>query len=104
MLQEAAAVPGVEVHEVSCLGRCDLAPAGAVNEIPVPLSDPGLLRGWIEAPDTVSEPPPPTNRVWRADPYPTPGERYGLLRALLGEDRQAAGLRLKNRHTETFVL
>jgi formate dehydrogenase beta subunit len=27
----------VEVVEASCLGRCDIAPAGTVNEVPVPL-------------------------------------------------------------------
>ena len=27
----------VEFAEGSCLGRCDMAPAGAVNEVPVPL-------------------------------------------------------------------
>jgi NADH:ubiquinone oxidoreductase subunit F (NADH-binding)/NADH:ubiquinone oxidoreductase subunit E len=91
--EAAAAVPGVEVHEVSCLGRCDLAPAGAVNEVPVPLSDPAPLRGWLEAPATAQE-PPPAERVWKADPYPKPGERYGLLRELLREDRDAAATRV----------
>jgi NADH:ubiquinone oxidoreductase subunit F (NADH-binding) len=90
----AAAVPGVEVHEVSCLGRCDLAPAGAVNEAPVPLSDPAPLRRWVEAPDAAPEPRPPAGRAWQADPYPTPGERYGLLRELLREDRDAAAMRV----------
>src|SRR5215211_2582337 len=26
----------VEVQEVSCLGRCDRAPAGAINGVPIP--------------------------------------------------------------------
>jgi NADH:ubiquinone oxidoreductase subunit F (NADH-binding)/NADH:ubiquinone oxidoreductase subunit E len=90
----AAAVPGVEVHEVSCLGRCDQAPAGAVNEVPVPLSDPAPLRHWVEAPETAPQPQPPAGRFWQVDPYPTPGERYGLLRELLREDRDAAATRV----------
>src|SRR5256885_14734419 len=32
---------GVEVKEVSCIGRCDRAPAGLINGTPVELSDAG---------------------------------------------------------------
>src|SRR5438128_8613151 len=36
---ELAGTPDVEIHEVSCLGRCDRAPAGAINGVPIPLDD-----------------------------------------------------------------
>src|SRR6478672_9309166 len=36
---EALAGDGIEVREVSCIGRCDKAPAGAINHEPVPLSN-----------------------------------------------------------------
>src|SRR4051812_16334225 len=35
----ALKAPDVEVHEVSCLGRCDRAPAAAINGVPVPAGD-----------------------------------------------------------------
>ncbi len=62
------------VREVSCLGRCDGAPAIAVNHAP------------HEAPT------PPQS--WRCDPYATPGERYGLLGELLRDGRDAAAARV----------
>jgi NADH:ubiquinone oxidoreductase subunit F (NADH-binding)/NADH:ubiquinone oxidoreductase subunit E len=85
-----ADLPGIDIHEVSCLGRCDMAPAGAINEVPVPLHDPVRVRQWIEAPDTLPRQRPTGDSRWRVDPYPTPGERYGLLRELLARDRHSA--------------
>jgi formate dehydrogenase beta subunit len=91
----------VELVEVSCLGRCDTAPAVAVNEQPAPAADADALvdaargraaegsnagfavaeretrRGW--AGHSRAEP-------WPNDPYPAGsgvGERYATLRALL---------------------
>src|SRR5262245_29769851 len=51
------------VREVSCLGRCDSAPAFAVNDVP----------NAIEPPATPA----------LADPYPTPADRYGVARTML---------------------
>src|SRR5262245_49865234 len=48
--QQLASVSDVKVHEVSCLGRCDMAPAMLVNGHPVTLSDPAPVRSWIEQP------------------------------------------------------
>src|SRR5437899_9999221 len=48
----------VEVHEVSCLGRCDRAPAAAINGIPVPADDVDRVRGWIADPTSVPDPRP----------------------------------------------
>ncbi|HUR75428.1 MAG TPA: NAD(P)H-dependent oxidoreductase subunit E, partial [Sporichthya sp.] len=76
----------VELVEVSCLGRCDIAPAGAVNERPASLD---AVEELIEAArgtgvgqaaaKTRTEP-------WPNDPYPAGSgiaERYATLRALL---------------------
>src|SRR5262249_29919667 len=60
--QEMAGVPGVEVHEVSCLGRCDRAPAGSVNGVPVCLAGEASVRGWVARPETVPAPPAPPQR------------------------------------------
>jgi NADH:ubiquinone oxidoreductase subunit F (NADH-binding)/NADH:ubiquinone oxidoreductase subunit E len=77
-------VEGVEVHEASCLGRCDQAPAATINEVPVCGKSPDELAEL--AGDLAGLPPDePTDspRRWRADPYPSPGERYGKLRELV---------------------
>lgn len=75
----------VELREVSCLGRCDIAPAVAVDERPAPLAQAEAL---VEVARSGGVPPETSRRayhggVWPNDPY-TPGEpRYRLLRALL---------------------
>lgn len=72
----------VEVHEVSCLGRCDTAPAAAVNDIPISGTpdeiaalvgdgEPGEIRGGV-VPESF-----PT------DPYADGGEPYRVLREAL---------------------
>jgi formate dehydrogenase/NADH-quinone oxidoreductase subunit F len=83
--------PDVEIVEVSCLGRCDIAPAAAVNERPARMTEVDLLveaaRGTgvgEAAAQTRSEP-------WPNDPYAAGsgiGERYTTLRALLAGDLQ----------------
>jgi formate dehydrogenase beta subunit len=76
----------IEIVEVSCLGRCDIAPAAAVDERPVPLADAveiveaarGGSRSHTEA-DRGEERRP-------NDPYEPGAERYGVFRrALAGE-------------------
>jgi NADH:ubiquinone oxidoreductase subunit F (NADH-binding)/NADH:ubiquinone oxidoreductase subunit E len=79
----------IEVREVSCLGRCDIAPAAAVDERPVNVGEIELLvqqyrdssnghRTHGEA--TRGDEPRPN------DPYAPGAERYQVLRrALAGE-------------------
>ena len=75
----------VELREVSCPGRCDLAPAATVNEQPVRI---GELAAVLEsqragaAADlrTVGYRPPGD---WPNDPYSGGTSRYAKLRALL---------------------
>ncbi|MEZ5120680.1 MAG: NAD(P)H-dependent oxidoreductase subunit E [Solirubrobacterales bacterium] len=76
----------VELVEVSCLGRCDIAPAAAVDERPIALADaPAVVeaaragsRGETWA--RVADEPRPN------DPYAPGDERYAVLRrALAGE-------------------
>jgi NADH:ubiquinone oxidoreductase subunit F (NADH-binding)/NADH:ubiquinone oxidoreductase subunit E len=81
--------PDVEVVEVSCLGRCDTAPAVAVNERPAPLADTDeLVQAAHHAAGGHLEPVPGQDRhePWPNDPYPAASgaaERYASLRALL---------------------
>ena len=79
----------VEFHEVSCLGRCDSAPACVVNDVPVPPGEvPAILDG---AEDLPPDEPTASPRRWKTDPYGAEEERYGVLRGLLGApDRDAA--------------
>jgi len=80
--------PDVEVVEVSCLGRCDLSPAVAVNEQPAAAE---ATDDLVTAARTGTLPRVPAARPgpdghggpWPNDPY-APGERrYRVLRSLL---------------------
>src|SRR5262249_25478369 len=72
--------PRVVLREVSCLGRCDLAPASMIAE------HPNTFRRaiWRHA-DTLS---------WQSDPYAAPAERYGVFREVLEQDRDEAAARV----------
>ena len=94
----------VEVVEISCPGRCDIAPAATVDEQPARLDDVEMLvevkrSGDNDLGAVVAYGP---EGGWPNDPY-GPGEpRYQALRALLSgeitpqqviDDLQASGLR-----------
>jgi formate dehydrogenase beta subunit len=74
----------VELVEVSCLGRCDVAPAVAVDEEPAPVDD---AAGLVEQARNGSVPETPALRVqeepWPNDPYAPGDQRYRVLRELL---------------------
>ncbi|MDI1479972.1 NADH-ubiquinone oxidoreductase-F iron-sulfur binding region domain-containing protein [Polyangium sp. y55x31] len=78
--------PSVEVREVSCLGRCDRAPAAALNERPVHAKNLDALAvavRWADEPQPKAAPSPP--RRWASDPYEDQGSRYGVLASLRGD-------------------
>jgi formate dehydrogenase/NADH-quinone oxidoreductase subunit F len=77
----------VEVVEASCLGRCDIAPAGTVNEVPVPLEV--VLETGLDHP---APPPPAPAVIWPNDPYPVPADRYAVLRDALAGRLETADL------------
>ncbi|MBA2639522.1 MAG: NAD(P)H-dependent oxidoreductase subunit E [Nocardioidaceae bacterium] len=86
----------VELVEVSCLGRCDTAPAVAVNDEPGHVDDVDELvrraRVLTAEPPPPVAPVPPRETPWPNDPY-APGEpRYRVLRSLLAGDLDGAGL------------
>ncbi len=91
----------VELVEVSCLGRCDSAPAVAVNERPAPVEDADTLVAAARAGDVGATPAKERTEPWPNDPYPAGSgvrERYATLRALLaGElDRDTIVATLKD--------
>ena len=93
----------VEVVEGSCLGRCDIAPACTVNQIPVQLdtADAAVAaarsggNGGADSPTVrrggLGGIVPPEAR-WPNDPYPTAGDRYSVLRDVLGGRRDVASI------------
>lgn len=76
---QASKAADVEVHEVSCLGRCDRAPAAAINAVPVPANDIEHIEKWIGDPSTIPSPRPDPPRRWACDPYPSADEHYSTL-------------------------
>ncbi len=91
--------PGVELVEGSCLGRCESAPAAAVNDEPVPLAGAHALIAAVvdgvapkaAAPPAAAPPAAPpaaaAPRRWPNDPYASTEEHYGVLRDVLAGDR-----------------
>jgi NADH:ubiquinone oxidoreductase subunit F (NADH-binding)/NADH:ubiquinone oxidoreductase subunit E len=85
--------PDVDVAEASCIGRCDVAPAVAVNERPAAAGDADTLieaarSGHTANGHAASRQVPrsgaiPDGAAWPNDPYRPGEERYQTLRALL---------------------
>jgi NADH:ubiquinone oxidoreductase subunit F (NADH-binding)/NADH:ubiquinone oxidoreductase subunit E len=75
----------IEFAEVSCIGRCDQAPAAAVNARPVPAGQAGELIGAARSGARLPAARFPVRETtWPNDPYPAAfGERYRALRAVL---------------------
>ncbi|HSK26367.1 MAG TPA: NAD(P)H-dependent oxidoreductase subunit E [Jiangellales bacterium] len=96
--------PDVEVLEVSCPGRCDLAPVARVNERTVGVDETAALvesvrSGSADRASHAEHQPP---HGWPNDPYADGEERYEVLRSLLAgeltteavlDDLKASGLR-----------
>ena len=83
----------VELVEVSCLGRCDVAPAVDVNEYPAPVSDVDVLVTEARGKGVGEAVANRRTEPWPNDPYPGGsgvGERYASLRALLAGDLSAS--------------
>src|SRR5215468_9967734 len=82
----------VEFVEGSCLGRCDMAPACTVNEAPVTMADaPAAVTAAMAsaAPHAREEQhaapaAAAAGLTWPNDPYPAAGDRYGILKLVLG--------------------
>jgi NADH:ubiquinone oxidoreductase subunit F (NADH-binding)/NADH:ubiquinone oxidoreductase subunit E len=75
----------VEVREVSCIGRCDIAPAATVEERPVRAADvPEAVRQALDGdePPARAKTPP---RSWPNDPYAAAPDlpSYALVRRLI---------------------
>jgi NADH:ubiquinone oxidoreductase subunit F (NADH-binding)/NADH:ubiquinone oxidoreductase subunit E len=95
-----ASHPDVEVVEGSCLGRCDIAPACAVNEAPVPLDGAdAAVAAALPGNGGAGSPSPGGSGgmglpgpTYPNDPYPAPEDRYAVLRDVLAGRRDAASI------------
>jgi formate dehydrogenase beta subunit len=78
--------PSIELREVSCIGRCELAPAVSVNEVPATAAAlENLLAPEPDHAATQASSSPRTAR-WPNDAYDAGEERYRVFRrALRGE-------------------
>ena len=84
----------VEVGEVSCLGRCDVAAAVAVNEHPAPVAE---TDGLVAAAKSGEVPLAGATRYggeapWPNDPYAQREAHYGVLRAVLAGEVDPASI------------
>jgi NADH:ubiquinone oxidoreductase subunit F (NADH-binding)/NADH:ubiquinone oxidoreductase subunit E len=101
--------PEVEFREVSCLGRCDMAPAIALNDHPAGAADADALVAAARQGRPLSTSQPSTSTPYPNDPYlhsagsaglfgagnpAEPAERggYRVLRGLLDGSLDAAGV------------
>jgi NADH:ubiquinone oxidoreductase subunit F (NADH-binding)/NADH:ubiquinone oxidoreductase subunit E len=78
----------IELVEVSCLGRCDVAPALAVDEHPGATNEVDALLDAARAGTLGEADALRPQRTWPNDPYEPGDERYGVLRRALAGDLQ----------------
>jgi NADH:ubiquinone oxidoreductase subunit F (NADH-binding)/NADH:ubiquinone oxidoreductase subunit E len=80
----------VELVEVSCLGRCDTAPAIAVDERPARIGEADALIAAARNGGVGRAPATPSGREepWPNDPYRIGAERYSSLRRVLRGELQ----------------
>ncbi len=81
---------GVEIQHVSCLGRCEHAPAACVDDVPVPgASAEDLVEIALGRRPLPPDEPTESPRRWPSDPYAGPDEHYGMLGRLLADREEA---------------
>jgi formate dehydrogenase beta subunit len=81
----------IEVREVSCIGRCDIAPAATVQGQPVGVDE---ISEAVRTAREGQTPPPRARlkrRTWPNDPYAgaSDGARYASIRAMLSGELSA---------------
>lgn len=80
----------VEVEEVSCVGRCESAPAATINEVPVSGSVETMVAYATGKKPLPANAPSAAPRRWPTDPYSSEKDHYGVIKKFLkpGDDRQ----------------
>jgi NADH:ubiquinone oxidoreductase subunit E len=78
----------VEIREISCMGRCERAPAAFVGHEVVSITESDEVVAIVDGRSV--EPEVRTTPNWgEAEVYRNPVDRYGALRSSLGGDRSA---------------
>jgi len=77
---------------VSCLGRCDMAPACTLNDVPMTAE---AALACLREPDRLPEPPDPAPARFALDPHTRPDDHYGVLAEWLGSQPRAIVERLE---------
>ena len=81
---------GIAVHEVSCLGRCEHAPASCVDDVPLEGYDAARVVKVASGEEELPPDEPTDNpRRWATDPYENAEAHYGVLRGLMADDTAA---------------
>ncbi|MBM81944.1 MAG: nitroreductase family protein [Planctomycetaceae bacterium] len=89
---EFAGRADVEIHEVSCIGRCDAAPAVAWNEKPLAprtLADTDFIAGLIDGTKQLDT-EKAVSRKWKCDSHSSTDEQYGSVRDLAASGQLAS--------------
>jgi len=89
---------GVEIKEVSCLGRCDCAPAALINDDPIA---PNTLRNWgviMDLIDQSAQPDPPAaaKQIWKVDPYTENDEMGETTRKLVAASHNLSDVTIES--------
>ena len=92
----------VEIREVSCLGRCDVAPAASIGDMPLApctLADRERLLQFVSNPATLAETvTPPERQSWKCDPYSRQSNHYSTLAGLATDKEQLAATSIARLH------
>ncbi len=85
-----AGAADVEVEEVSCVGRCDTAPAATINEVPVSGTAETVAAYAAGQHPLPANTPTIASRRWPTDPHAGEKEHYSVAKKFLkpGDDRQ----------------
>ncbi len=81
----------IEVREVSCIGRCDIAPAATVQEQPIRIEEVADVAARARDGQPLPARTKLQKRAWPNDPYAgaAAGERYATVRAMLSGELSA---------------
>jgi NADH:ubiquinone oxidoreductase subunit F (NADH-binding)/NADH:ubiquinone oxidoreductase subunit E len=91
----------VAIHEVSCLGRCEFAPAALVNDVPVGRVSPEELAHYARAPEKLPPARSVHTRRWRIDYCGESGQKYSIYEGYRQhEDADAAAAEIIETLTE----
>jgi len=94
LVEELSSNDDILIEEVSCLGRCDAAPAAAINEVPLApdtLANFERVIEWVRAGPVTAGTPGNAKPKCQCDPYASTADHYSTVRSLLEPENFKAG-------------